>query len=103
MQRGALRRFESADVGNHVRPNAPRIFPGEVLERALCDIFRRAIEGLADGVVAMVRPVAGENFIGAAPEQQGEVTRDDLSDRLAADLVPERHAPPAVREAVARI
>src|ERR1043165_1346953 len=72
-----------------------------MVEGARDDVFRRPVERLADRVVAMVRPVAGEDLVGPAPQQQVELSGDNLVNSLAP--VEEAHGPASMGEPVARI
>src|SRR5262249_17123735 len=86
-----------------VAVNTLRFLPVETVERARDDVFRRLIERHADRVVALVRPVSGEDLVGPAPQEQVELTDDRLGNDLAQSVVSEGHGPAPVGEPVARI
>src|SRR5262249_7468442 len=67
------------------------------------DVFRRLVERLGDRVVALVRPVGGEDLVGPAPQKHVELTGDSLANGLVQAIVHEGHRPASVSEPVARI
>jgi hypothetical protein len=104
MQRRPVRCLKLADLLNNVAVNTLRFLPVETVEAARDDVFRRLVERLGDRVVALVRPVAGEDLVGPAPEKHVELTGDNLANGLVHQgVVHEGHGPASVGEPVARI
>ncbi len=98
---GAGGGFELAEVGDEVGgAEGLGVGPVEFFKGAGGDVFGRAVEGLADRVVVVVRPVAGEDIVGAATEEHGELAGDGLADGAADGFLAAAHGPAAVGEAV---
>src|ERR1700730_4711075 len=67
VQFGPVGCLQPADLVNGVAADGLRVHPVEPVEAVRDDEFRRLGEGLRDGIVAGIRPVRREYFIGAAP------------------------------------
>src|SRR2546427_348202 len=80
-----------------------RVLPVELVEAARDDVLRRLVERLRDRVVALVRPVGGEDLVGPASQKHVELTGDSLANGLVQGVVPEGHDPASVGEPVPRI
>jgi hypothetical protein len=103
MQRRPVRCLKLADLLNNVAVNTLRFLPVETVEAARDDVFRRLVERLGDRVVALVRPVGGEDLVGPAPQKHVELTGDSLANGLVQAIVQEGHGPASVGESVPRI
>src|SRR5262249_49836984 len=103
MQRRPVRCLKLTDLLNNVAVNTLRFFPVKTVEAARDDVFRRLVERLGDRVVALVRPVGGEDLVGPAPQKHVELTGDSLANGLVQAIVQERHGPASVGEPVPRI
>src|SRR5262249_39763438 len=80
-----------------------RFLPVETVEAACDDVFRCLVERLGDRVVALVRPVAGKDLIGPAPQKHVELIRDNFVNDLACGVVDKWHGPASVAKPVAPI
>src|SRR5215813_7112599 len=94
---------QPADLVHDIAAYALRGLPAESVEGARDDVFRRLVERLRDRVVALVRPVGGEELVGPTSEQHVELTGDSLANGLVQGVVPEGHDPAPVGEPVPRI
>jgi hypothetical protein len=103
MQRRPVRCLKLADLLNNVAVNTLRFLPVKTVEAARDDVFRRLVERLGDRVVALVRPVGGEDLVGPAPQKHVELTGDSLANGLVQAIVQEGHGPASVGEPVPRI
>src|ERR671936_1031009 len=103
MQRRPIRCLQPADLVHDITVYALRGLPVELVEAARDDVFRRFVEGLRNRVVALVRPVAGEDLVGPASQKHVELTGDRLVNGLARGVVHEGHGPASVGEPVTRI
>src|SRR6266508_3720229 len=103
MQRRPVGCLKLADLPNNVAVNTLRFFPVETVEAARDDVLRRLVERLGDRVITLVRPVAGEDLVGPAPQKHVELTGDNFVNDLACCVVHERHGPASVGEPVTRI
>src|SRR5262245_43939890 len=74
-----------------------------MIEAARDDVFRGLVEGLGDRVVALVRPVAGEDLVGSPAQKHVELTGDDLANDPLRAVVHEGHGPASVGKPVRRI
>src|SRR4029434_1564025 len=80
-----------------------RVLPVELVEGARDDVLRRLVERLRNRVVALVRPVGGEDLVGPASQKHVELTGDSLANGLVQGVVPEGHDPASLGEPVPRI
>src|SRR5262249_9887957 len=103
MQRRPVRCLKLADLLNNVAVNTLRFLPVKMVEAARDDVFRRLVERLGDRVVALVRPVGGEDLVDAAPQKNVELTGDSLANGLVQAIIQEGHGPASVGEPVPRI
>src|SRR5262245_35407033 len=103
MQHRPLRCLQPAELVHDITAYALRGLPVEWVEAAGDDVFGRPVEGLRDRVVALVRPVGGEELVGPASQKHVEFTGDGLSYDLLRGFVHEGHGPASVGEPVPRI
>src|SRR5262245_56526989 len=103
MQRRPVRCLEMADLLNDVAVNTLRFLPVKTVEAARDDVFRCLVERLGDRVVALIRPVGGEDLVGSAPQKHVELTGDSLANGLVHAIVHEGHGLASVGELAARI
>ena len=100
MQRRPIRRLQSADFIHEITAYVLRVLPVETIETMRDDVFRRLVERLPDRVVALVRPVGGEDLVGPTSQKHVELTGDSLVNGLAQGVVHEGHGPASVGEPV---
>ncbi len=103
MQRRPIRRLQPADFIHDITTYVLRVLPVETIETTRDDVFRRLVECLRDRVVALVRPVGGEDLVGPASQKHVELTGDSLANGLAQGVVQEGHGLASVGESVPRI
>src|SRR4029450_2494993 len=103
MRRRPIRCLQSADLVHDITVYVKRVLPVEAVEGARDDVLRRLVERLRDRVVALVRPVAGEDLVGPPPQEHVDLAGDGLAKHLHHDLVPEGHGPTSVGEPISRI
>src|ERR687888_848026 len=103
MQRRPIRCLQPADLVHDMTADVLRALPVELVEAARDDVFRRLVERLRNRVVALVRPVGGEDLVGPASQKHVELTRDSLANGLVQGVVQEGHGPASVGEPVPRI
>jgi hypothetical protein len=103
MQRRPIRRLQPAELVHDIAAYALRCLPVELVEGARDDVFRRLVERLRNRVVALVRPVAGEDLVGPASQKHVELTGDGLANDLLRGVVHEGHGPTSVGKPVRRI
>src|SRR5258708_21956097 len=103
MHRGPIRSLQPADLVHDITAYVQRVLPVELVEAPRDDVFRRLVERLRDRVVALVRPVGGEDLVGPASQKHVELTGDSLANGLVQGVVPEGHDPASVGEPVPRI
>src|SRR5919201_5377837 len=103
MQHRSIRCLQPADLLHDITAYALRVLPVELVEGARDDVLRRLVVRLRDRVVALVRPVGGEDLVGPASQKHVELTGDGLANGLAQGVVQEGHGPASVGEPVPRI
>src|SRR5437763_16000041 len=103
VQRPPIRRLQPAELVHDIAAYALRGLPVEVIKGVRDDVFRRLVERLRNRVVALVRPVGGEELVGPTSEQHVELTGDGLANDLLRAGVHEWHGSTSVGEPVPRI
>src|SRR4029450_4072776 len=93
MQRRPIRCLQPADLVHDITAYVQRVLPVELVEAARDDVLRRLVERLRDRVVALVRPVGGENLVGPPSQNHVELTGDSLVNGLLQGVVPEGRDP----------